>query len=88
MRNIVKPAHSKRDDQLARTRIDSLLSGPVDKTRAILKERIFLHQAEELVEEAIEAREAGKIAELDRSRPERKVAARRRQTSEQVGRSL
>jgi len=75
--NIIKPARSKRDSQQAKTRIDSLLFHLVDKMHLIWDANSFLDRAQELVKAAIDEHANWNTAELDRSRPVRKEAAKR-----------
>ena len=50
--NNVKPAHSKRDSQQAKTHVDHLLFQLVDDMHSILDANSFLNQAQKLVKKA------------------------------------
>ena len=76
--NIVKPARSKRDSQQAKTHIDYKRFQSVDKMHLICDANLFLNRAQELVKAAIDEHANYNTTELERSRPVKKEAARRR----------
>ena len=69
--NVVESAHSHHISQRAKTLIDCMLP------ELVVDSKCFVNQAQELVKAAIDA--AAKIAELDKSHSDKKVAARKQQ---------
>ena len=82
--NIVKLARSKRDSQQTTTHVDHLLFQLIDEIHLIWNSNPLLDRAQELVKEAIDRQAYYNTAELDRSRPVRKEAARIRRFGEQI----
>ena len=76
--NIVKSARSKRDSRQAKTHVDNLLFQLVDDMLSMWNTDSFLDRAQELVKKAINKHAKYTTAELDRSRPVKKVAVTRR----------
>ena len=64
--------------------VDHLLFKLVDDVHSIWVANSFLDQAQELAKNAINEHTTYDIAELDKSRPVKKEAARRRRLGEQV----